>query len=300
MAVLSADWTVGADGAGVVPLVAVAGLVIAAIRRRPERTITPVRAVSTRLAGTLALGGAGLTTLAVLEPQLAANAVGPAITIAAAAIYLALFGFRSLALLRTVMLLSLLTWRPIGDALHTIVRSSLDQPSDLVYQRLATLSAFGVDAEPWLLFTASLHRGSRVVIGVIVLGVAASRWRLSPIAVVDVAVSATIALIVHHAVLLASPLDEYDPAETTELATNPVLEVAIAAVAVLVLAAVRRRRARRDGVDTTPPAALDEIAARDPVIFSAGSRHRTGLTTVLLVVATAPLIALALDDVIAR
>ncbi|MEL6893204.1 MAG: hypothetical protein AAFP84_16550, partial [Actinomycetota bacterium] len=173
------------DGAAVIPAIALAGIWMATTRRRPDRSSPPVRVVSVRLSLTVAAAAIALSAVAVRTelPATVADVlpdtgqgvglIGPMVTLAVLASYLALWGFRSLALLRTVTLLSLLTWEPIAGAVHDVVRSSLDQPSELVYQRLGRLGVFGVDDEPWTLFTASLHRGSLVVITIVVLGIAA-------------------------------------------------------------------------------------------------------------------------------
>lgn len=286
-------WSVDDDGAGVVPIIALVGIAAAAIRRRPGRSGSPVRVVTVRLALLVAAAGASLVAMIVLQPEQSARAVGPMVTLALLGAYLALWGFRSLALLRTVTLLSFLTWSPIAESVHAIVRSSLDQPSELIYQRLATLSVFGVAEEPWTLFTASLHRGSLVVITTVVLGIAASRRRVSPRMLIDLAVSAAIALLVHHVIVLASSVDEYDPTDTTEVATNPVLEVAVAIIAVLALTAIRHHRERDlEHVDASDGTS-DDVAARDPVIFSTDRAVSGPIVTALLLVGLAPLIAVA-------
>ncbi len=286
-------WSVEDDGAGVVPIIALVGIATAAIRRRPGRTGSPVRVVSVRLALLIGATGAALVAITILDPEPPARTIGPMLSLALVAAYLALWGFRSLALLRTVTLLSFLTWAPIAESVHAIVRSSLDQPSDLIYQRLATISAFGVDEEPWTLFTASLHRGSLVVITTVVLGIAASRWRVTPRMLIELAVSATVALLVHHVIVLASSVDQYDPTETTEVATNPVLEVAVAIVAVLVMTIIRHRHHHEPETSHVTEGVSDEVAARDPVIFATDRAVSGPVVTALLLIGLAPLITVA-------
>ena len=287
-------WSVDDDGASVVPIIALVSIATAAMRRRPGRSGAPVRVVSIRLALLVGTAGVALVAMTILDPAPAARTIGPMVSLALIGAYLAIWGFRSLALLRTVTLLSFLTWAPIAEAVHAIVRSSLGQPSELIYQRLATLTVFGVDDEPWKLFTASLHRGSLVVITVVLLGIAASRWRITPRMLIDLAVSAAIAVIVHHMIVLGSSVDQYDPTDTTEVATNPVLEVAVAVVAVLVLTAVRRRRHGRSQPIALADAASDEVAARDPVIFATDRAVSGPIVTALLLLGLAPLVTVAL------
>ena len=129
------------------------------------------------------------------------------------------------------------------------MRSSLEQPSDLIYQRLAQFQRFGVHDEPWRLFTASLHRGSLVVIAAVVLAIAASRWRVSAKMFVDLAATAAVALVLHHVVVLLSPIDVYDPTRADQAATEPTMEIVIAVVAVCMLGFVRWRRRPWDRQD---------------------------------------------------
>ena len=286
-------WSLEDDGAGVVPIIALVGIATAAIRRRPGRTGSPVRVVSVRLALLVGATGAGLVAITILDPEPPGPTIGPMLSLALIAAYLALWGFRSLALLRTVTLLSFLTWIPVAETVHSIVRSSLDQPSDLIYQRLATINAFGVDEEPWRLFTASLHRGSLVVITTVVLGIAASRWRVTPRTLIELAVSATVAVLAHHVIVLASSVDQYDPTDTTEVATNPVLEVAVAVVAVLILTVVRHRRDHDPEPIHVSDTVSDEVAARDPVIFATDRAVSGPVVTALLLIGLAPLITVA-------
>ena len=187
-------------------------------------------------------------------------------------------------------------------AAHTIVRSSLEQPSDLIYQRLAQFQQFGVHDEPWRIFTASLHRGSLVVIAAVVLAIAASRWRVSPRMFVDLGVTAAVALVLHHVVVLWSPIDTYDPSQADQVATQPTMEIAIATAAVVMLGVVRWRRARHDGRAATPPdrpresatapASRSSTADRDPVIFSSVGDRQPRTTTGMLAIGVLPLVVL--------
>lgn len=286
------------DGAGAVPIIALIGIAVAIIRWHPAHHLTPVRGIARSMAVGLAAAAIVLVASVLLDPARIDLYTGAAITSGLSAGYLLAWGYRSVALLRTVVLLSLLTWGPIANAAHTIVRSSLEQPSDLIYQRLAQFQQFGVHDEPWRIFTASLHRGSLVVIAAVVLTIAASRWRLSPRMFVDLGVTAAVALVLHHVVVLWSPIDTYDPSQADQLATQPTMEIAIATIAVLLLGAVRWRRQHRSAaIPTTSPVASSTVstvatADRDPVIFSSVGAPQPRTTTCLLAIGVLPLLVL--------
>jgi hypothetical protein len=292
-----------ADGAGAVPIIALIGIAVAIVRWHPAHDVTPVRGIARSLAIGLALGALALAVSVLVDPARDDLYTGVAITFGLSAGYLLAWGYRAVALLRTVVLLSLLTWGPVADAAHTIMRSSLEQPSDLIYQRLAQFHQFGVHDEPWRIFTASLHRGSLVVIAAVVLAIAASRWRVSPRMFVDLGVTAAVALVLHHVVVLLSPIDHYDPSEADQVATQPTMEIAIATAAVVMLGVVRWRRARHDWPTASPEGSSAEPARsaaasrtsdadRDPVIFSSVGDRQPRTTTGLLAIGVLPLVVL--------
>jgi len=106
------------DGAGSVPVIALIGIAVAVTRWHPRSGEVPVRGIAPSVA--LAIGGAAGLLLAGLVVSGghgggAGLAVGMSITLGLAGGYLLAWGYRSIALLRTVVLLSLLTWPPIGD-----------------------------------------------------------------------------------------------------------------------------------------------------------------------------------------
>lgn len=271
VASLTSAFTSTDDGAGTVPLVALLGIALASVRWQPNLDQTPPRPVALRSALALTTIGIGLIGAIGQGLLTHAEAVGPAVTVAVMSCYLAVWGYRSLALMRTISLLSLLTWIPVASFAHDAIRSSLEQPSMLTYQRLAEVPFFGVDDEPWRIFSAQLHRGALVVLATIVLSVGANRWRMSGRTLIDLLATVGGALVLHHAVILATPIDTYSPTDTTRLATNPSLEIAIAAVAVLVLSLVRWRRGE---TSRTVAAPSPETEHRDPFIFGTdGSTH---------------------------
>ncbi len=295
IAVVGGGWTGTDDGAGVVPVVALVSVALAGLRRRPEQHTTAVRPVSSRLAHVVHLCAMALTTLVVLGPSWGPTSVGPAMTLAVLGAYLALWGYRALALLRTMVLLSVLTWEPVADFVHQVVRRSLNAPSDLLYDRLSRIDALGVSDEPWRLFSAQLHRGGLVVIATLALAIGANRWRMSTRTLIDLTLTLTVALTVHHTLILASSIDQYRPSEATQVATNPTLEILISAVCVALLSLIRLRRLGRPGVETAgSAAALPELDDRDPVIFANQHTTLSPRTTALLLSGIAPLTAIAL------
>ncbi len=267
------------DGAGSVPLVAMLGIALAAVRWRPDTSHAPSRPVTLQSALVLTTLGIGLLAAVGQDRLSPTQAIGPIVTVALVSAYLALWGYRSLALLRTVTILSLLTWIPIADFAHEALRSSLEQPSRLIYERLAVIPVFGVDDQPWRIFSAELHRGALVVLATFVLSVGANRWRVSGRTLGDIAATVGGALILHHAAILAAPIDTYEPTDTTLLATNPTLEIAIASIAVFVLAVVRRQRGESTRVVAHPN---PEVADRDPFIFGTTSGTNAVVIAVLL------------------
>ncbi len=295
IAVVGQGWADTDDGAGVVPIVALVSVALAGLRRRPQQHVTAVRPVSTRLAHVVHLCAIGLTTVIVLGPGWGQLSIGPALTLAVLGAYLALWGYRALALLRTMVLLSALTWEPAAAFVHRVVRRSLAAPSDLLYDRLARIDALGVSDEPWRLFSAQLHRGGLVVIATMALAIGANRWRMSARTLVDLTLTLTVALTVHHMLILASSIDQYRPSEATQVATNPTLEVLISAACVALLSLIRLRRlGRPEGEEAAMATAPPELDDRDPVIFANQHTTLSPRTTALLLSGIAPLTAIAL------
>ncbi len=297
VAISRAGWSSTDDGAGVVPLVALAGIALAGLRWRPADDLAPTRVVSSRIA--CGFAGASILFMAawVSIPGLREHAIGPVTSAALVGTYLAMWGYRALALLRTVTVLSLLTWQPIAEFVHDSLRTSLEQPSLLIYRRLAQIPAFGVDEEPWRLFSAELHRGALVTLSAIVLAVGANRWRMTARTLIDLTAMVTATLVAHHVAVLAMPIDDYSPDDITILATNPGLEVGVSALGVAVLAAVRFMRTRRNAaeVDSSIPFKAPDVAVRDKVIFAIGDAANRPITTALLLAGVFPLATFALQ-----
>lgn len=300
--VVHGGWTDTDDGAGVVPLVALGSIGLASLRWRPAARATAIRPVSMRLSLVMNLASALVTTAVVAEPSVAPYALGPAVSLTVIGAYLALWGYRAIALLRTVSIMSLLTWTPVATFVHAVVRSSLEQPSDMLYQRLAQLPGLSVDDEPWRLFSAQLHRGSLVLIATIALSIGASRWRVSGRTVIDLALTVAAALVAHHLLILTTDLDQYNPSEVTALSTNPVLELAISVFAVSMVSAIRARRHRALGSATeraneqadAEAKAASVLEARDPVIFANLDGPASPTVVALLLTTIGPLVAVVI------
>lgn len=289
-------WAPADDGAGAVPVVALFAVALARLRWRPEQQANPVRPVSAGLAHGVNTTAAALAVLLVTRPDLADGLFGPAMTLALFGTYLALWGYRALALLRTVTLLSILTWAPAANFAHSVVRSTLEQPSSVLYRRLAQVPMLDIADEPWRLFSAELHRGSLVVIATLALAIGANRWRVSARTGIDLALTVAAALVVHHLVILSAAIDQYQPSDVTQVATDPTLEIAISAIAVALLSVVRARRARREQQLEGPPeesSAPSELAYRDPVIFANTQTRVSPLVTGLFLTSIVPLVVLA-------
>ncbi len=314
VAIVRAEWNHDDDGASVVPLVALAGIALAALRWRPTPQARPSRDVTTSSAVMIATVATALAVTLAVWPSSAPLVAGPTVSVAIVGTYLALWGHRLLALLRAVTVMSLLAWQPVAEFAHGAIRTSLEQPSGLIYRRLAQIPVFNIDNEPWRLFSAELHRGALVVLATFVLSIGANRWRLSPSTALHLLATMTAALIAHHVVILASPIDEYAPGDVTQLATNPTLELAISALAVAGLSLIRtrrrtvvRKRIEADRATSEPAGDVDdddqnsaaaapppERAHRDPVIFAMSNRMAHPAITALLLSGVAPLAALAL------
>ncbi|MGH1503579.1 MAG: hypothetical protein ACRBI6_08485 [Acidimicrobiales bacterium] len=294
MAVAAGGWDHRSDGADVVPLVALVALGLTVARWAPDGA-TPTRPLESTLPLALGLMASALAAALFIQPALGPELVGPVMTVALVGAYLGLWGYRALALWRTVVVFSLLTWRPVAEALHDVVRESLAEPSALVYQRLALLPMVGVDDEPWRVLSAELHRGSLVVLATVLLSFAVRRWRLDGSSLLQLGATTGAAFVVHHAVILAIPIDQYAPSEATRLATDPLLEVgiAVAAVAALQLARPDRHTAVAHAAAERPAPAEPPTVDRDPVIFAAVDAPRA-LGTALLTSSAVPVAALAL------
>jgi hypothetical protein len=289
----SADADSATVDAAFVSVTALAGVALAALRWTPDQDVPAWRPLTVAFAVAIVAVAAGLVG-AVWIPGVSHDAViGPAITSALVATYLVTWGFRSQPLLRTVAVFSLLAWTPVATTAREVVHASLQTPSELVYRRLAELRIFGIADEPWRLFTAELHRGTLVVIATVVLGVVLDRRKASLTTAVEVFAAACAALVVHHAIVLASPIDQFAADAAAPLATTPAYELGTAVLVAVALVAVRQLRRNGTVAPQVPDAAHDELAARDPIIFGVDTGRRR-LAVALTFSGLAPLLAVAL------
>ncbi len=236
-----------------------------------------------------------LALLALAEPTRVSTLAGPMVTASCLSVYFACWGFRSLYLLRRVVLLSVLCWTPVANGVHEVMGRSLQQLSDLVYQRLAALPLLEVGDHPWRLYSAMSYRGTGVVIAVAVIGVAAARRRVTVGFAAQLAATGFIALIVHHALVLAAPIDQYDSGWFARLVTTPWTGIAIGGAAVAIVAAASALRGG-PGEQEHTSGASSVVADRDPVIFGVHRGGGAGLPLVRLMqrcAIAAPVILLA-------
>ena len=97
---------------------------------------------------------------------------------------------------------------------------------------------------------------------------------------------------VHHVVVMLSPIDIYEPTSADQLATDPGMEIALAVVAVLALGLVRRERLQSRPASRMPawPARPFDATHRDPVIFSSSEWVQRRSTTALVACGVVPLL----------
>jgi hypothetical protein len=200
------------------------------------------------------------------HPGWAPVLIGPIATAGILAGYLATFGFRAAFLLRRVVLLSVLLWAPIAAVADRVVRSSIDPLSDLIYRRLASVDAVAVAEHPWRLFTAMTDRAALVAVTAVLLGTAISRRRLTARGVVEMSIAVVLAMVVHHATLLAAPIDRYDRPRWVGFVAGPHYEVLLGTGAAVLAAWMARRTASRDGRAQNP--SVSAARDRDPVLFA--------------------------------
>ena len=207
-----------------------------------------------------------------------ATLLGPLITASCLSAYLSCWGFRSLFLLRRVALLSVLCWAPLRrPPSRPVTERSIEQFSDLVYQRLAAMPWLDTSDHPWRLFSAMSLRGADALIATMVIGFSATRRRVSVGLITQLAATAALAIVIHHALVLAAPIDQYEPNLFVRLVTAPWTGTAIAAASIAAVSLVRRWQPHARSPVAEPSGHATSVAAdRDPVIFGVGTRHEGG------------------------
>ncbi|MGD9793634.1 MAG: hypothetical protein AB7V43_09140 [Acidimicrobiia bacterium] len=286
--VLAAAVRHGADDSGAaigaIPALASLAIVASVVRWRPTFEHLPVRSVSVRWHHTIVAMAAVVAVVCMIGSRWAQWAIGPAFTVAVCATYLSTWGFRRLFLLRRVVAMSVLTWYPVAQVLEPLCRATIAVPSNIIYRRLASIGAYGIDQHPWRLYGAMSHRGWITVAGVVLLGVMSTREPMTSRRVGVVLIAAYVGLVVHHAVVLAMPIEQYGHDLATELIVSAWFEITIAALIGTCLGGIGSRY-EPDG------AVQINHADRDPMIFAAG--HAEVTVALRLATIAVPLTALA-------
>ena len=104
------------------------------------------------------------------------------------------------------------------------------------------------------------------------------------------AVLAATAMVVHHAAVLASPIERYDRSWWVVFVTGPVFELALGIAAAVLAAWISRRGERRAGATQNP--SVTAAAGRDPVLFAVSAADDAS-SLVRLGAAVVPVVLLA-------
>jgi hypothetical protein len=123
-----------------------------------------------------------------------------------------------------------------------------------------------VAEHPWRVFTAMSDRASLVAITAIVMGTAMSRRRLTARAGVEMALAVCAAIVVHHATILAAPIERYDRPAWVSFVAGPRYELLLGTGAALLAAWAARRSEAADGRTQNP--SVSAARDRDPVLFA--------------------------------
>ena len=124
----------------------------------------------------------------------------------------------------------------------------------------------GVGDHPWRVFTAMTDRATVLAITAVVIGTAMSRRRLTARGSIELAAMVIAAMVVHHGLLLTSPIERYERTWWVEFVSGPGVELALGAVAAAAAAGIARRSAARDGRAQNP--SVTAAPDRDPVLFA--------------------------------
>ena len=176
--------------------------------------------------------------------------------------------------------------------------ASIDPLSDLIYRRLASIDVVGVSDRPWRVFTAMTDRAPIITIAAVVIGTAMSRRRLTARGSMEMAVAIALAMVVHHATVLTSPIERYERSWWVDLVTGPGYELALGGLAAVGAAAVARRSASREGRAQNP--SVTAARDRDPVLFAvlAADDAPMSVRAAIVVVPLALLVALVFRTVV--
>ncbi len=247
-------------GAAAIAAVAAAAVFIGVLRWVPSLGEDVARPVPRRHATVLLVVSAALGSLAVAGVGRNAEILALLTTLSLVNAYLACWGFRSLFLLRRVVLFSVLTWPPIAVGLYTAANSLLGGASDLTYRQLSSYGIGHAAEHPWRVLSAMPDHGTIAVTGAVTITLAAARLRMSLAAAIRLTIAAAAAMVLHHLVLLSTPIESYEPSSWVRFASGPLLELCIA-FDVAAAMFYWNWKLTTDEVETT--AATD----RDPEIF---------------------------------
>lgn len=186
--------------------------------------------------------------------------------------YLRTWGHRSPARLRWTVAMCAVAVPVISAALYDALETVIRLVSEIVYRRLASIELFGVADEPWKLFSAIPRTGSFFVVTLIVLGSAlcVTRAKSATATVFSLLSMSVVGMIVHHAIILSLPIEDYSPNRLVEFATSPLTEAGAGIVAVVLFAVA---------TSASPSSAADRDTAGvdgyvDPMIYAVPERSR--------------------------
>jgi hypothetical protein len=251
-----------APGAAAVGILGVIAVLVSVVRWVPSLDEESVRTVPRGHAAALLAASIAVGVVALAVPTRRGVLIGVLSSLCVINVYLACWGYRSLFLLRRLVLFSVLSWPVAARAVHRYVDASLTGPSDLVFRRLGSFGVASADDHPWRVLSAMTEHGTVAVIAVVVLTIASSRLRLSVPALGRLLVGTGVAMIVHHVVLLSVPLERYERTWLANLAAGPATELAIAGLVAVWLYSWTSAMAADEHVSSPSP-------DRDPEIFGA-------------------------------
>lgn len=249
-------------GAAAIATLGALAVTVSVVRWVPSLAEESVRTVPRRHAAALLVASIALAVVALLVPDRRGAAVGVLCTLAVVNVYLACWGYRSLFLLRRLVLFTVLSWPVAAAAVHEYVGASLTAPSDLVYRRLGTFGVASADEHPWRVLSAMTEHATVAVAGVVVLTLAASRLRVSVAAIARLVIGSAVAMVAHHLLLLSLPIERYERVWWASALAGPIAEVAIAALVAIGLFSSASALASDEQLDSPSP-------DRDPEIFGA-------------------------------
>ena len=255
------DWgSYGSPAAGAIGILGMAAVLVSVLRWSPTLDEESVRTFPRRHAAIL-LGSSLVLGATVLSTSTwHGTGIGVLSTLCLLNVYLACWGYRSLFLLRRLVLFSVLSWPIVARAIHDVIARTLSGPSDLIYRRLGSLGIASADDHPWRVMSAMTQHATVAVAGVVVLTVAASRVRLSVPAFLRLLFASGLAMLLHHLLLLSAPIESYEQSWWAGFAAGPILELIVAALLAVALFPSASALTTNDNAATPAP-------DRDPEIF---------------------------------